>query len=55
MTILSIEEQRMAEAIRRWADAYEKRYQEKGPFTLDRVRAKALMRVVAAIESGKHR
>lgn len=52
---LSVDEQRIVNAIRKWAEAYERRYQEKGPFTFDRIRAKALMRVVDALEAKKHR
>lgn len=54
MIALSIDEQRVAQAIRRWAASYEKRASER-PFGFDRVRAKALIKVAEAIENGKHR
>lgn len=52
---LSLEEQRIANAVRRWAEAYERRYNERGPWSFDRIRAKALIKVAEAIEAGKHR
>lgn len=56
MTVtLTFDEQRIVNAIRSWAAAYERRHEQRGPWSLDGVRARALIKVAEAIEQGRHR
>lgn len=53
--ILSVDEQRVVNAVRAWAAAHQRRHDERGPWSLDGVRARALIKVAEAIEAGRHR
>lgn len=54
VTILSIDEHRVVQALERWALLYDAGA-ARNPFGLDRVRAKLCRKIAQAINEGKHR
>lgn len=52
--IVSPDEHRIVNALRKWADNLDARA-DRNPFSFDRVRANILRKVAVAIEEGRHR